>query len=74
MSKDGLYKRLKFYKIIESKKTYILQGKIRKYVQWDSQHGEWEVYNSFGKHIAVSDDNGNFLVESAVKGRSINVS
>ena len=40
--------------------------------QWDSLHGQWEVYNKRGKHLLVEDKDGN-RVKGAVKGRRINV-
>lgn len=40
--------------------------------EWDDLHGEIEVYNRRGKHLAVLDPNGN-LISDAVPGRIINV-
>ncbi|NYT41539.1 hypothetical protein HZY97_12275 [Sphingomonas sp. R-74633] len=40
--------------------------------EWDSLHGEIEVYNSRGEHIAVFDVDGNWKDE-AVEGRRIDV-
>ncbi|WP_442591924.1 colicin E3/pyocin S6 family cytotoxin [Pedobacter sp. AW31-3R] len=39
---------------------------------WDSLHGEIEVFNSRGRHMAVYDPQGNHI-KHAVKGRKINV-
>ena len=39
---------------------------------WDSLHGEIEVYNKRGMHLAVLDPQGNFI-KDAVKGRKIDV-
>lgn len=40
--------------------------------QWDSLHGEWEVYNKRGMHLMVQDKNGN-RIKGAIKGRRINL-
>ena len=44
----------------------------RRYYEWDSQHGEFEVYNKRGQHLGVQDVNGVFIKE-AEKGRKIDV-
>jgi hypothetical protein len=43
-----------------------------RYLEWDSQHGEFEVYNKRGWHIGTRDCDGNFKAE-AKKGRYIDV-
>lgn len=40
------------------------------YYQWDSLHGEWQMYDKNGKHIGVADENGN-PIDEAKKGRNI---
>ena len=40
--------------------------------EWDSQHGEWEVYNSRGVHQGTMDENGTFRPENRVPGRRTN--
>ncbi len=40
--------------------------------EWDSQHGEIEVYNKRGKHLGSLDPAGKWIKE-AVKGRTIDV-
>ena len=40
--------------------------------EWDSMHGEIEVYNSRGYHIEVVDKSGD-RVKGPVKGRTIDV-
>jgi hypothetical protein len=37
---------------------------------WDSLHGEIEVFNKRGRHIAVFDPDGNWI-KDAVRGRKI---
>ena len=44
------------------------KGKI---YEWDSQHGELEVYNSRGKHIGVRDPETGKWIKSAKPGRTI---
>ena len=50
----------------------IYEDKNGRLYQWDSLHGEWEVYNKRGRHLLVEDKDGN-RVKGAVKGRRINV-
>jgi len=40
--------------------------------EWDSFHGEIEIYNKRGKHLGVYDFKGDFIKE-AIKGRTIDV-
>lgn len=42
------------------------------YYEWDSLHGEIEVYNKRGEHIGVFNHEGK-LIKEAIKGRTINV-
>jgi len=56
---------------IEGEKRWANSARTRIYT-WDSLHGEIEVFNKRGKHIAVFDSQGNFKSE-AIKGRCINV-
>ena len=46
--------------------------KGKRLYEWDSLHGEIEVYNARGDHIAVYDADGNWKGE-AVEGRRIKV-
>ncbi|MBI2385006.1 MAG: hypothetical protein HYV14_03220 [Elusimicrobia bacterium] len=39
--------------------------------EWDSQHGELEVYDRRGRHIGVRDPNTGTWIKSAVPGRTI---
>jgi Cytotoxic len=41
--------------------------------EWDSRHGEWEVYNYRGRHLGVADAVTGELIKDAVKGRRIDV-
>jgi hypothetical protein len=47
-----------------------LDGK--KYFEWDTLHGEIEVYNRRGKHLGVLDAYGN-IIKDAVEGRTITI-
>ena len=40
--------------------------------EWDSQHGEIEVYNRRGKHLGVFDNEGNYI-KGPEKKRTIDV-
>jgi hypothetical protein len=40
--------------------------------EWDRLHGEFEVFNPRGRHVAVLDRDGK-LAKHAVKGRTIDV-
>lgn len=61
--------KLEKYHVIDGKKTYRDNDK---YYQWDSLHGEIEVYDKRGYHIMVLDPQGNYI-KDAVRGRKINV-
>lgn len=43
------------------------------YYQWDSLHGEWQVYNKKGRHIGVLNEIGNKKIKNAKKSRKINI-
>lgn len=44
-----------------------------RYLTWDSLHGEVEVFNKRGRHIAVLDPVTGATIKPAVKGRRIDV-
>ena len=44
----------------------------KKLYEWDSLHGEIEVYNKRGKHLGVLDHLGN-PIKNAVEGRTIDI-
>jgi hypothetical protein len=41
--------------------------------EWDSLHGEVEVYTKLGKHVNILNADGSQSTKRAVKGRTINV-
>lgn len=41
--------------------------------EWDSLHGEIEVYSLHGMHVGVLNSDGSISKKQAVKGRKINV-
>jgi hypothetical protein len=41
--------------------------------EWDSLHGELEVYNRRGKHLGSADPRTGAMIKPAVPGRTINV-
>ena len=59
------------YKIINGKRTW--RDPEGRFFQWDGYHGEIEVYNARGRHIAVWNLGGE-IIKDAVKGRKIDVS
>ena len=40
------------------------------YYQWDTLHGEWQMYSKLGEHFFVLDENGK-PKKSSIKGRKI---
>jgi hypothetical protein len=44
-----------------------------RFYEWDSLHGEIEVFNRRGKHIAVLNSDGSASAKEPVAGRSIDV-
>ncbi|WP_071837646.1 colicin E3/pyocin S6 family cytotoxin [Hymenobacter norwichensis] len=59
-----------FLGVINGKKRW--RSDSGRLYEWDSLHGEIEVYNRRGKHIAVYDPEGNYK-KDAVNGRKIDV-
>ena len=43
-----------------------------RYFEWDPLHGEFEVYNTNGRHLGAVDPTGTFI-KPAKKGRRIDV-
>jgi hypothetical protein len=43
----------------------------KRYYEYDSMHGELEVYNSRGRHIGVVDVKTGVYIKPAVRGRRI---
>ena len=41
------------------------------YYQWDSLHGEWQMYNKRGRHIGVLNETGTRKIKDAIKSRKI---
>lgn len=60
---------MQYYQVIDHRKVYKYADK---YYTWDELHGEIEVFNKFGYHIAVLDPTG-AKKHDAVRGRKINV-
>jgi hypothetical protein len=44
-----------------------------RYYEWDSLHGEIEVYNKKGEHFSVLSADGKSIVKKPEKGRRIDV-
>ncbi len=43
------------------------------FFEWDSLHGEFEMYNKRGKHLGVCDEQTGAIIKPAVEGRTISV-
>lgn len=61
-----------YWKLIDDKKTWRSVDRARLY-QWDSMHGEIEVYDKRGYHLGAADMHTGVLVKSAKRGRKISV-
>ena len=59
-------------KVVDSRKVWASPDRGRFYT-WDSAHGEIEVFDRRGKHIAVVDPISGNVIKPAVEGRKINV-
>ncbi|MCA6363701.1 MAG: hypothetical protein IM638_11745 [Bacteroidetes bacterium] len=63
--------KCEFIGVFDGKKRWRSKDFSKLYT-WDALHGEIEVFNKRGKHIAVLNSMGD-LIKPAVKGRTINV-
>ncbi|MGB3366475.1 MAG: colicin E3/pyocin S6 family cytotoxin [Acidaminobacteraceae bacterium] len=61
-----------YYKVIDGRKAWISKDRKRIYT-WDTLHGEIEVFNSRGMHLAVLHPITGKQIKSAVNGRRLNV-
>lgn len=68
---DCFLRNLKQIGVFSGRKTWSNEVGTRFY-QWDSLHGEVEVYNKRGRHLGVQDANG-VLIKEPIKGRRIDV-
>lgn len=59
-----------YWKVIDGKKTWRSVDRKRIY-QWDSLHGEIEVYNGRGYHLGSADALSGTTIKDAVNGRRI---
>ncbi|MCW7469598.1 colicin E3/pyocin S6 family cytotoxin [Leptospira kanakyensis] len=57
--------------VVSGRKTWSNEDGSRLY-QWDSLHGEVEVYNKRGQHLGVQNVSG-FFIKEQIKGRRIDV-
>jgi hypothetical protein len=67
---SGFIAKLEYLGQPESRRRY---RDNRHYYEWDSLHGELEVYNSRGRHLGVMDAVTGETIKPAVPGRRINV-
>ncbi len=54
-------------------KTNGLQGKDKRFFEWDHTHGDVEVYDGRGRHLGSADPNTGTMTKPAVPGRSITI-
>jgi hypothetical protein len=54
------------------RRRYRNRGHDRIY-EWDSQHGELEIYNNKGRHLGVAEPEAGEMIKDAVRGRRIDV-
>lgn len=64
--------RQKKHHVANGKQVWVSANGTR-YYTWDELHGEIEVFNRRGKHIAVLDPDGKLTQKEPVSGRCIDV-
>ena len=70
-STNGFWKDLKPFR--GKTKTNGLQGKNKRFFEWDHTHGDVEVYDGRGRHLGSADPNTGAMTKPAVPGRSITI-
>lgn len=70
--KPSFLDTLTYWKVVGDKKVYRSSDGSKLY-QWDSFHGEIEVYDSRGRHYGVLDAVTGEIIKPAVRGRRIDV-
>lgn len=72
LPKPSFLDQQEVWKIVGGKKVYRSPDGSKLY-QWDSFHGEIEVYNKQGRHLGVLDAITGIMIKKAVRGRTIDV-
>ncbi len=72
LPKPSILDKLEMIGVRSGRKTWY-SSKTKRYYQWDSLHGEVEIYNKRGKHLGVVDHQTGRFIKDPVKGRSIDV-
>lgn len=67
---SGFIKDLEYLGIPAGRRRYRSRDRI---YEWDSLHGELEVYNNRGRHLGVVDAETGEMFKPAVRGRRIDV-
>lgn len=70
-SGDGFWKGLRPFR--GKTKTNGLQGKNKRFFEWDHTHGDVEVYDGRGRHLGSADPATGTMTKPAVPGRSITI-
>ena len=69
---SGFIKDLEYLGVPAGRRRYRNRSRDRIY-EWDSLHGELEVYNNRGRHLGVMDAETGEMIKSEVRGRRIDV-
>ncbi len=69
---DSFLHRLKYLGFVHGDQRWRSEDGKRLYT-WDALHGEVEVFNGRGRHLAAVDSVTGRLIKDAVRGRTIDV-
>ena len=65
----------KFWKGLQAYRQGIrtngMSGKAKRYYQWDHTHGDVEVYDRYGNHLATANPATGEMIKGPVKGRTL---
>jgi hypothetical protein len=67
---SGFIAKLEYLGQPQGRRRYRNEGR---FYEWDSLHGELEVYNSRGRHLGVVDSTTGEVIKPAIRGRRIGV-
>jgi hypothetical protein len=67
---SGFIKDLEYLGTPAGRRRYRSRDRI---YEWDSLHGELEVYNNRGRHLGAADAETGEMIKPAVRGRRIDV-
>jgi hypothetical protein len=67
---SGFIAKLEYLGQPQGRRRYRSEGR---FYEWDSLHGELEVYNSRGRHLGGVDPTTGEVIKPAIRGRRIGV-